>query len=164
MERDVSLMEMLHYLDDPESPEVPADYSLTRAATSFDRLALQIESRFSVICKIDRRIQDSAQYGRIEVPATATICGTRIVVLVSKFSPLVMVAADNPGAFFGTDEARAEGRLDVIDLDKVEQVIAQSGYVSIPEEILTVRYDGPTLLQFHGSGEPSWWDRFFGTF
>lgn len=164
MERDVSLMEMLHYLDDPESPEVPADYSLTKAAASFDRLALQIESRFSVISKIDRRIQDSAQYGRIEVPATATICGTRIVVLVSKFSPLVMVAADNPGAFFGTDEARAEGRLDVIDLDKVEQVIAQSGYVSIPEEILTVRYDGPTLLQFHGSGEPSWWDRFFGTF
>lgn len=52
----------------------------------------------------------------------------------------------------------------MIDLDKVEQVIAQSGYVSIPEEILTVRYDGPTLLQFHGSGEPSWWDRFFGTF
>ncbi len=164
MERDVSLIELLQYLDDPESPEAPADYSLTKAAASFDRLALQIESCFSVICKTDRRIQDSAQYGRIEVPARATICGTRIVALVSKFSPLAMVAADNPGAFLGTDEARAEGELDVIDLDKTEQVLAQSGYLSIPEEILTQRYDGPTLLQFHGSGEPSWWDRFFGTF
>ncbi|WP_050592803.1 hypothetical protein [Salinispora pacifica] len=164
MERDASLMEMLRYLDDPESPEAPADYSLTKAAASFDRLALQIESRFSVVCKIDRRIQDSAQHGRIEVPARATICGTRIVVLVSKFSPLAMVAADNPGVFLGTDEARTEGKFDMIDLDKTEQALARSGYLSIPEEILTERYDGPTLLQFHGSGEPSWWDRFFGTF
>lgn len=164
MERDVSLMEMFHYLDDPESPEAPADYSLTKAAVSFDRLALQIESRFSVVCKIDRRIQDSAQHGRIEVPARATICGTSIVVLVSKFSPLAMVAADNPGVFLGTDEARAEGKLDVTDLDKTEQALARSGYLSIPEEVLTERYDGPTLLQFHGSGEPSWWDRFFGSF
>lgn len=116
------------------------------------------------MCKIDRRIQDSAQYGRIEVPARATICGTRIIILVSNFSPLAMVAADNPGAFLGTDEARTEGKLDVIDLNKTEQVLARYGYLSIPEEILTERYDGPTLLQFHGSGEPSWWYRFFGTF
>ncbi|MBL7498714.1 hypothetical protein I6A84_31245 [Frankia sp. CNm7] len=164
MERDTSLMEMLHDLDDPEWPEAPADYSAADAAASFSLLAVQVGSRFSTPCEIDRDIQDSAQYGRIEVPGEATVCGTRIVVLVSKFKPLAMLAADNPGAFLGTDEARAEGELDASDLEKVEQVLAESGYVTIPEELLTIRYDGSTLLRFHGSGEPSWWDRFFGSF
>jgi hypothetical protein len=164
MERDASLMEMLHRLDDPEWPEAPADYDAADAEASFSRLAVQVGSCFSTSCEIDRDIQDSAQYGRIEVPGEATVCGTRIVVLVSKFKPLVMVAADNPGAFLGTDEARAEGVLDASDLEKVEKIIAGLEYVTIPEELLTRRYDGFTLLRFHGSGEPSWWDRFFGSF
>ncbi|WP_406401440.1 hypothetical protein OH805_20545 [Streptomyces sp. NBC_00879] len=164
MERDANLMEMLHRLDDPEWPEAPADYNAVDVAASFSRLAVQVGSRFSTRCEIDRDIQDSAQYGRIEVPGEATVCGTRIVVLVSKFKPLAMVAADNPGAFFGTDDARAEGELDASDLEKAEQALAGLGYVVIPEELLTNRYDGATRLRFHGSGEPSWWDRFFGSF
>ncbi|WP_202638740.1 hypothetical protein [Bailinhaonella thermotolerans] len=155
---------MLHRLDDPEWPEAPADYSAADTAALFSRLAVQVGSRFSTPCEIDRDIQDSAQYGQIEVPGEATVCGTRIVVLVSKFKPLAMVAADNPGAFLGTNEARDEGALDASDLEKVEQALAGSGYVTIPEELLADRYDGPTLLRFHGSGEPSWWDRFFGSF
>ncbi|MET8527943.1 hypothetical protein [Micromonospora sp. NPDC005172] len=157
-------MEVLHRLDDPEWLEAPADYDAADAAASFNRLAVQVGSRFSTRCEIDRDIQDSAQYGRIEVPREATVCGTRIVVLVSRFKPLAMVAADNPGAFLSTDEARAESELDASDLEKVEQVLAGSGYVSIPEELLTTLYDGSTILRFHGSGEPSWWDRFFGSF
>ncbi|MFJ9054671.1 hypothetical protein ACIRPO_33685 [Streptomyces bacillaris] len=157
-------MEILHHLDDPEWPEAPAGYNAAEAAASFSRLAVQVDSCFSTRCEIDRDVQDSAQYGRIEVPGEVTICGTRIVVLVSKFKPLAMVAADNPGAFLGTDEARAEGELDANDLEKVEQALSRSGYVTIPEEILTNRYDGSTSLRFHGSGEPTWWDRFFGSF
>ncbi|WP_406123558.1 hypothetical protein [Streptomyces sp. NBC_00989] len=164
MERDAHLMEMLRGLDDPQWPEFPADYSGVEAAASFSRLAAQIGSHFSTRCEIDRDIQDSAQYGRIEVPGEATVCGTRIVVLVSKFKPLAMVAADNPGAFLGTDEACAEGELDASDLGKIEKALAGSKYVAIPEELLTNRYDGATRLRFHGSGEPSWWDRFFGSF
>jgi hypothetical protein len=61
----------------------------------------------------------------------------RIVVLVGKFRPLTMVAADNPGAFLSTNEARAEGELDASDLEKVEQVLAGAGYVTIPEGLLT---------------------------
>ncbi|MEU7999320.1 hypothetical protein AB0B83_28925 [Micromonospora sp. NPDC049060] len=157
-------MKMLRCLDDPEWPEAPAGYSAAEAAASFSRLAVQVGSRFSARCVLDQNIQDSAQYGRIEVPGEATVCGTRIVVLVSKFKPLAMVAADNPGAFLSTDEARADGELDVSDLETVEQALAESGYVTIPEELLTTRYDGSTCLRFHGSGEPSWWDRFFGSF
>lgn len=164
MERDADLMELLHRLDDPECPEAPADYNAANSATSFSRLAVQVGSRFSARCEIDRDIQDSAQYGRIEVPGEATVSGTRIVVLVSKFKPLAMVAADNPGAFLGTDEAQAEGELDANDLEKIEQVLAESGYITIPEELLERSYSGPTPLRFHGSGEPSWWDRFFGSF
>lgn len=164
MEKHAKLMEMLRRLDDPEWPEFPADYSRAEVADSFSRLARQIASRFATNCEIDRDIQDSAQYGRIEVPAEATIRRTKIVILVSKFKPLTMVAADNPGAFLGTDEARAEGALDASDLEKVEQELARSGYVVIPEELLTSSYDGATCLRFHGSGEPNWWDRFFGSF
>ncbi|MFD4656028.1 hypothetical protein ACFWP2_10395 [Kitasatospora sp. NPDC058444] len=157
-------MEILHRLDDPAWTEAPADYDAADAAASFSRLAVRLGSRFSAPCVIDRDIQDSAQYGRIEVPGEVAVCGTRIVVLVSKFKPLAMVAADNPGAFLGTDEALAEGELDASDLEKVEQVLAGSGYVAVPEELLEIRYDGSTLLPFHGSGEPTWWDRFFGSF
>lgn len=164
MEGDVNLMEMLRRLDDPEWLEFPAGYSGTEAADSFSRLVAQIDSRFSTRCEIDQDIQDSAQYGRLNVPGEATVCGTRIVVLVSRFKPLAMVAADNPGAFFGTDDARAEGELDVSDLEKVEQALVGLGYVVVPEELLTNRYDGAAHLCFHGSGEPSWWDRFFGSF
>ncbi|WP_088987830.1 hypothetical protein [Micromonospora chokoriensis] len=164
MEAEADLMAMLRRLDDPEWLESPAGYSSADAAASFDNLLSQISSRFLELGEIDRDIQDSAQYGRIEVSGKATVCGTRVVVLVSRFKPLAMVAADNPGAFLGTDEARAEGELDVGDLEKVEHALAVSGYLAIPEEILTNRYDGVARLRFHGSGEPSWWDRFFGSF
>ena len=164
MERDANLMDILRRLDDPEWLEFPAGYRGTEDEASFIRLAVQIDSHFSTRCEIDRDIQDSAQYGRIEVPGEAAVCGTRLVVLVSKFKPLAMVAADNPGAFLSTDEARAEGELDESDLEKLEQALAGSGYVAIPEELLAKRYDGATRLRFHGSGEPSWWDRYFGSF
>ncbi|BCY11096.1 hypothetical protein [Actinoplanes sp. L3-i22] len=157
-------MEILHQLDDPEWGEFPSNYDETRTAASSSRLVMQINSRFSIGCEIDQDIQDSAQYGRIEVPAQATVCGTRIVVLVSRFHPLAMVAADNQGAFLGTDEAHAEGALAASDLETVEQALSGSGYVAIQEEILANHYDGATPLLFHGSGEPRWWDRFFGSF
>jgi hypothetical protein len=59
----------------------------------------------------------------VEVPGATTVCGTRIVILVSRFEPLAMVAAGNPGALLGTDNACAEGELDLGDLDKVRQAL-----------------------------------------
>ncbi|WP_433788472.1 hypothetical protein [Actinoplanes sp. CA-252034] len=157
-------METLRRLDDPEGGEFPSDYDEARTAASFGRLVIQNDLHFSISCEIDQNIQDSAQYGRIEVPAQATARRTRIVVLVSRFHPLAMVAADNPGAFLGTDEACAEGALAASDLEKVEQALTESGYVAIPEELLANHYDGATPLLFHGSYQPRWWDRFFGSF
>lgn len=31
-----------------------------------------------------------------------------------------------------------------------------------PGGYLAHRYDGPTLMPFSGSADPTWWDRFFG--
>ncbi|MET7372336.1 hypothetical protein [Micromonospora arida] len=164
MERDANLMAVLRRLDDPEWLEFPAGYSRTELAASCGILAADIESRFSTSCEIERDIQDSAQYARIDVPGESTVSGTRIVVLVSKFKPLAMVAADNPGAFLSTDEACAAGELDASDLEEVKQALVGSGHLVIPEELLMNRYDGVAHLRFHGSGEPYWWDRFFGSF
>jgi hypothetical protein len=164
MQKDMDLMELLHRLDDPHWLEWPTGYDSSAAAVPFDRLVSRLDSDFSTRCEVDQNIQDSAQYGRIDIPAQATVCGTNIVVLVSKFRPLAMVAADNPGAFFGTADACTEGELHVGDLEKVEQALVALGYVVIPEELLTNRYDGVANLSSHGSGPPSWWDRFFGSF
>jgi hypothetical protein len=75
MERDAWLMEIVRRLDYPEWPEVLADYNAANAATSFSRLAVQVGSRFSTPCGIDRDIQDSAQHGRIEVPGAPRFAG-----------------------------------------------------------------------------------------
>lgn len=159
-----NLLEFLQRLDSAEWLEFPSDYNRAEAADVFDRLASRICSEFSSRCEVDQEIQDSAQYGRLEVAAESTVCGTRIVVLVSKFKPLAMIAADNPGAFLGTEDATAEGELDAGDLEKVERALVELGFVAVPEELLARRYDGVARLRFHGSGPPSWWDRFFGSF
>ncbi|MDT6983934.1 hypothetical protein ACFSUJ_13210 [Streptomyces lusitanus] len=71
---------------------------------------------------------------------------------MSKFKPLAMVAADNPGAFLGTDEARAEGELAASDLEKVEQVLVASGYVTVPLDMVTSRLLGEAVDQVPGLG------------
>ncbi len=91
------------------------------------------------------------------------MCGTRLVVCVSKFGSLALVCADNPGAFLGTNDAQAEGELDATDLAKVNLVLADLGYAVVPEELLERDYDGPSLLPRHVQ-RPSWWHRFFGMF
>nr|WTA68838.1 hypothetical protein OHB51_06665 [Micromonospora sp. NBC_00855] len=159
-----NLMAVLRRLDDPDRLEFPASYRRTELAATLSHLVADIDSRFATACGVERDIQDSAQYGRIEVPGESTVCGTRIIVLVSKFKPLAMVAADNPGAFLGTDDACAEGELDPSDLEKIRQALVGSGCLVVPEELLMNCYDGVAHLCFHGSGEPYWWDRFFGSF
>jgi hypothetical protein len=47
------------------------------------------------------------------------VCETRIIVCLSKFEPLAMNAADNPGAYLGLDDAQALGDLDNRDLARV---------------------------------------------
>ncbi|OKI92958.1 hypothetical protein AMK10_23865 [Streptomyces sp. CB02058] len=119
--------------------------------------------RFAARCTAEQDTQDSSEYGRVAVPEDATVCGTRIVVCVSKFGSLALVCADNPGAFFGTDDAQTEGELDAADLAKVNRALVELGYVVVAEELLESDHDGPSRLPWHVQ-RPSWWHRFFGIF
>lgn len=156
-------MALLRQLDDPEWLEWPSDYSNSKAAASLKRLVADLESAFGAECPAEGNSQDSSEYGRVEIPAPATVCGTRIIVCLSKFEPLAMIAADNPGAYLGLDDAQALGDLDGRDRASVQRVIQGAGYVVVPEELLDRRYDGQSQILL-SSGEPSWWDRFFGYF
>ncbi|MFI8003101.1 hypothetical protein [Streptomyces sp. NPDC086010] len=158
---ETELLALLRELDDPDRLEQPLQYDRAATGLACDGLLRRLEADFGAPCESERDTQDSSEYGRIRVPAEATIRGTRIVVCVSKFGSLAEIRADNPGAFLGTEEARAEGALDPADLATVEQALTDLGYVSVPEELLESDYKGPSALE-HFTARPTWWTRFFG--
>ncbi|MER5307252.1 hypothetical protein ABT034_05615 [Streptomyces sp. NPDC002773] len=158
---ETELLALLRELDDPDRLEQPLQYDRAVTGLAFSGLVRRLEADFGAPCESERDTQDSSEYGRIHVPADATICGTRSVVCVSKFGSLAEVCADNPGAFLGTDDAREEGALDPADLATVEQALTGLGYVNVPEELLESDYEGPSALE-HFAVRPTWWTRFFG--
>ncbi|MBM9507919.1 hypothetical protein [Actinacidiphila acididurans] len=160
---DAELLALMRGLDDPEWLEWPRGYDRVATGALFGRLAVRLGGDFGVRCETEQDTQDSSEYGRVTVPGEATVCGTRIVVCISKFGSLALVCADNPGAFLGTAEAQAEGELDAADLARVDRALADFGYVVVPEELLESDYDGPSRLPDHRTRH-SWWDRFFGFF
>lgn len=119
----------------------------------------RLEGDFAAPCGNERDTQDISEYGRVTVPADATVRGTRIVLCVSKFGSLALVCADNPGAFLGTGEAQAESELDAADLDRVNRALSDLGYAIVHEELLERDYAGPSRLYVQ---HPTWWHRFFG--
>ncbi|MFF4368178.1 hypothetical protein [Streptomyces sp. NPDC001594] len=158
---ETELLTLLRELDDPERLERPLHYDPAATGLKFGGLVRRLEADFGASCESERDTQDSSEYGRVHVPADATVCGTRIVVCVSKFGSLTEVCADNPGAFLGTDEAYKEGALDLGDLATVARALADLDYVSVPEELLESDYEGPSELK-HFAPRPTWWTRFFG--
>lgn len=166
MASDAELMKLLRDLDDPQSAQWPREFSPDQAAAPFDRLRSRLEAAFEAGCPAEQGedIQDSSRYGRIEVPAEATVCGTRILVVVSNFGPLAVVAADDPGAFLGTADAEEQGELDPGDLAKARRSLAAAGYVAVPEELLNTRYDGTADLPWTGNDQPTWGERYFGPY
>ncbi|MEU7038548.1 hypothetical protein ABZ958_33445 [Streptomyces sp. NPDC046237] len=101
---DTELLALLRELDDPERLERPLHYDRAATGLAFGGLVRRLEADFDAPCESEWDTQDSSEYGRVRVPADATVCGTRIVVCVSRFGSLAEVCADNPGAFLGTDE------------------------------------------------------------
>lgn len=91
------------------------------------------------------------------------MCGTRIVICVSRFGSPAVVCAENPGAFFGAADARAEGELDAADLAKAVRALSDLEYVVVPEELLESDYEGPSQMPSFVQ-HARWSYRFFGTF
>ncbi|MFE1383374.1 hypothetical protein ACFW6S_30940 [Streptomyces sp. NPDC058740] len=162
-ENEEELVALLRGLDDPDWLERPQGYDRGAVGRDFDVLVARLEGDFATSCDDERDTQDSSEYGRVVVPAEATVCGTRIVVCVSKFGSLAFVCADNPGAFLGTDDAQAEGELDAADLARVREALTDLGYALVPEELLACDYAGPSRLPSFVA-RPTWWSRFFGYF
>ncbi|MFJ3793119.1 hypothetical protein [Kitasatospora sp. NPDC090091] len=162
-ENDADLLALMRELDDPEWLEWPKHYNRGDTAARFGGLVTRLEADFAARCTAEQDTQDSSEYGRVVVPAKATVCGTRIVVCVSKFGSLALICAENPGAFLGTDEAQAEGELDGADLARVNRALVELGYAVVTEELMESDYDGPCNLSSRIQ-RPSWSDRFFGIF
>ncbi|MBR7827561.1 hypothetical protein KDK95_14680 [Actinospica sp. MGRD01-02] len=162
VENEADLLALLRELDDPEWLEWPRSYDRRAAADQLARVTARLEADFATSCATERDAQDSSEYGRILVPAEATRGTARIVVCVSKFGSLAVICAENPGAYFGTQDAFTEGALDPADLAKVEKALIKFGCTVVPEELLKCDYDGPSLPYLRG--RPIWADRFFGVF
>ncbi|NEA73820.1 hypothetical protein [Streptomyces sp. SID13588] len=162
-ESEADLLLLLRELDDPGWLEWSQHYDRGETAVHFDVLVARLEGDFAARCTAEQDTQDSSEYGRVVVPGDATVCGTRIVVCVSKFGSLALVCADNPGAFLGTDDAQAEGELDGVDLAMANRALVELGYVVVAEELLESDYDGSSRLPSHVQ-RPNWWHRFFGIF
>ncbi|GGR32094.1 hypothetical protein [Streptomyces netropsis] len=148
--READLLTLLRELDGPERLEWPRRYNHTKTAALFSGLVARLEDDFTAHCTAEKDSQDSSEYGRAAIPAKATMCGTPIVVCVSKFGSLALVCAKNPGAFFSTQDAQAE--LDSADLTKVNRALVDLGYTVAPEELLASDYNGPAscLSTFSG--------------
>ncbi|MFF7251163.1 hypothetical protein ACFZBU_45775 [Embleya sp. NPDC008237] len=159
---DVAVIALLRRLDDADHPTGPREYDEGKISAVLDRLVSRLEADFATPCPAQRYHRNTVEYARVVVPGEATVCGERIVVSVSNFGSLAMVAAENPGAYLGTDDAREEGALDPGDLATVERALVDIGYVVVSEELLHTRYDGPAPLRKDERWPPTWWNRYFG--
>ncbi|WP_246127245.1 hypothetical protein [Embleya hyalina] len=123
MNDDVALIALLRRLDDGEHLCAPQEYDERGISSMLHRLVSRVEADFATRCPVECHHRNTVEYARVVVPGEATVCGTRIVVSISNFGSLAMVAADNPGAYLGTDEAREEGALDAGDLATVKRAL-----------------------------------------
>ena len=155
------LWRLLHDLDHPTNLERPAGYNQAVTRARFDRLARRLESDFSARCHVDRDIQDASYHGRIEIPEQATASQVRLVLVVSNFGNMVVLAAENPGSH---TDVEAAAIIAVEDRTRIGDALAHLGYVLVPEEPLWHVYDGASDALRTAYSDPkhvTWWIRFF---
>lgn len=86
------LRALLRSLDNPEHLEFPAGYDEAGAMGRLDEPVEQLDAAFSCACQADRHVEDASYHGRIEIPAAATATRSRLVIVVSNFGGLAVVA------------------------------------------------------------------------
>ncbi len=157
---DAQLWQLLRSLDDPDHLEAPPNYHHRRVRDQFDQLARRIDADFDGHGSVDRHVQDASFHGRIEIPATATATGHKLVITISNFGGLAVLSIDNPGVW--TDAETAE-LLHPDDARRISDTLTDLGYTLIPEEPLWETYDGVSDLARYcpDDGPPSWWIRYF---
>ena len=150
---------LLKSLDDPEHLEFPADYSDRDTRSRFDQLVARLNTDFSCWCDADRNVQDASLHARVDVPAEATATGEPLIINVSNFGNLAVIAVNNPGVWT-RDEF--EELLAPHDAERVYEALDALGYAVIPEEPLWSDYQGPSrLTDLDAAYGTTWWTRFF---
>ncbi|MFI7598986.1 hypothetical protein [Actinoplanes sp. NPDC049681] len=152
---DAQLWQLLHSLDDPDHLEFPANYDHHRARARFNALAERLDRDFNCQTDVDRNAQDASFHGRIDIPAAATATGERLVIVISNFGDLAVLAVENPGVW---DAEEAASVLNPDDNNRIHRALHDLGYVAVPEGPLWKRYDGPGGVL---ASDASWWNRYF---
>jgi hypothetical protein len=159
---DSQLWQLLRSLDDPQRLEVPADYNHTNARTRFNELAQRLDTDFSCRCHVDGHIEDASFHGRIYIPAPATATGRQLVLVISNFGGLVVLAVDNPSVW---DDSETAELLHADDDRRIRNALDDLDYTVIPEDLLSQPYDGASdLARYYRDNDrpqPTWWNRYF---
>jgi hypothetical protein len=155
---DTELWQLLRVLDDPGHVRFPADYRQSRVREQFGGLVQRLDADFGCPCDVDHHVEDASLHGRIEIPEEATATRRRLVISVSNFGALAVLAVDNPGVW---TDAEAAALLHPDDARRVHGALADLGYTLVPEETLWNRYDGACSPKIFGPNA-TWWDRYFG--
>jgi hypothetical protein len=152
------LWQLLRALDDPDHLEFPADYHHHSTRARFDELAQRLDTAFACTSDVDRNVQDASLHGRIDIPTPATSTGRPLIVLISNFGGLAVLAVDNPGVWTDSETASL---LHPDDCARIHNALADLDYTLIPEEPLWQRYDGTHDPAIFEPSEATWWTRYF---
>lgn len=147
-------MRLLRSLDDPDPDYAEAPVNL-RHRTEHKRFKLlvdAIDEEFSCSCEHDDHMEDSAELGRIVIPETVLDSPARIVISISDFGRMTIVALENPAAWSDAETAEL---MAVSDRNRIENALGRLGYIHISEDPLDDPYDG----EFDWPS--TWRDRFF---
>lgn len=137
--------------------ECPSGFDHDAAQDRLDRLATLLSEAFGVPCASDFA-QDSACFGGVSVPAEAT----RTHQGRTRKHPSLQVSVSRFGrlATYGS-RSRQQPALAVHpdDRQRIEQALADAGYVHVPDHVLHSPYDGPNTWALEPPA--TWFSRFF---
>ncbi|MEV7606068.1 hypothetical protein AB0N65_11570 [Paenarthrobacter sp. NPDC089322] len=152
------LWALLHQLDDPAHLETPPGFDWEAARRQFDGLVSRLTTAFGTACGEDRSVQDATYHAQVIVPADATATGRNLVVRVSNFGSLAVLALENPGAY---DQQELDSLVHEKDVARISKSLDEENYVLIPEEPLWKPYDGCVPPRVFLPNKPTWWLRYF---
>jgi hypothetical protein len=154
---------MLYDLDDPNHLERPQGFDSDNEVQRAHRLISALSTSFNWKLTIDAgtgAVQDASFLGDISIPPQATRSGHRIVIRLSNFGHLAVVAAEGFGVH---DQAQMAMLIDDQDRHAVARALGDGGYRIVPEDLMWRPYDGrsDSLRAAYATSIPSWWIRYF---
>ncbi|MEV7606083.1 hypothetical protein AB0N65_11645 [Paenarthrobacter sp. NPDC089322] len=152
------LWALLRRLDDPAHLETPQGFDWEAARRQFDDLVSGLNTAFGTDCGADRSVQDATFHAQVIVPGDATATGRDLLVRVSNFGNLAVLALVNPGAY---DQEEFDALVHQNDVARISKSLDEGNYNLVPEAPLWRPYDGRVPAGVFLPNKPSWWTRYF---